>query len=184
MFILITRKSTHRCASLTGLTGLIGLTGLTASHITSHQISSHHITSLVLLDLLQIWKTLMTDWVTTSNQEMLAHLKKRWLNSWAMLDQLSPCRWQTLYKEVKRNESKQNIYRTLCDQLLLSGSWQINHVLPGGTEVPIDFPSSKHCQIFLNVSEYFWTYLRGQRFLLIFLLLNIVKYFDIQNVWI
>ena len=54
----------------------------------------------------------------------------------------------------------------------------------GGLRFPIDFPSSKHCQIFINVSEHFWTYLRGQRFLLIFLLLNIAKYFDIQNLWI
>ena len=45
----------------------------------------------------------------------------------------------------------------------------------GGLRFPIDFPSSKHCQIFLNNSEYFWTYLGGLRFLLIFLRLSIAK---------
>ena len=44
---VITRKSTHRCASLTGLTGFTGLTShhITSHHITSHHLKSHHITS-------------------------------------------------------------------------------------------------------------------------------------------
>ena len=93
----ITQKSTQRCASLTwsldsldlldSLDSLDSLDLLEShqitshhiksnhlNHIKSHHIKSHHDTSHQITENLKRW---ITDLVTTSNQEMLAHLKTK-----------------------------------------------------------------------------------------------------------
>ena len=57
----ITGKSTHRCAIFTWLTGLTGVTWVTEIYWNSEKKS-------------------ITDWVTTWNKEMLAHLKTKTIN--------------------------------------------------------------------------------------------------------
>ena len=82
-------------------------------------------------------------------------------------------------KQCTRRWKGMKASKTFIGHCVTSCCWvavgRLTMCYQGGLRFPIDFPSSKHCQIFLNVSEYFWTYLGGLRFLLIFLRLSIAK---------